>query len=145
MTSSNFPKASPDQALKFFKSGYNCAQSVVKVFAETLGFDEKEAVSKAAGLGGGRFQGICGAVSGAYLVLQMFCIRKSKTKDAELCVETLKKRFRQQFQQMHHTDQCEVLLRDETNQPKNSAHSICERCIIDAVEIINRLLEQTIR
>jgi C_GCAxxG_C_C family probable redox protein len=140
MVQSNFPKASPDLALKAFNSGYNCAQSVVKVFAEALGFDENEAVSKAAGLGGGGFQGICGAVSGAYLVLEVFCSLGMGDKGHKLCFETLQENFRKQFQQMHGTDQCKVLLRNEAIQPKNSAQSICERCIVDAVEIINGIL-----
>jgi C_GCAxxG_C_C family probable redox protein len=140
MPPSDFPKVSPNHALRAFNSGFNCAQSVVKVFAEALGFDEKEAVSKAAGLGGGGFHGICGAVSGAYLVLEMFCSRGNGSKDQKLCVETLIDDFRQQFQQIHGTDQCKILLRNEANQPKNTAHSICERCIVDAVEIVNGLL-----
>ena len=144
MTSSDFPKVSPENALHAFHSGFNCAQSVVKVYAEALGFDVKEAVSKAAGLGGGRFHGICGAASGACLVLEMICSSGFVQKDQKLCAETLIADFRQQFQQIHSTDQCKVLLRNEANQPKNASLSICERCIMDAVEIINGLLEQSI-
>lgn len=140
MIAADLPKASPDSALAAFNSGYNCAQSVVKVFAEAYSFDKNDFVTKAAGYGGGGFHGICGAVSGAYLVLEMFCSQKSETKNAMFCIETLKKKFRQQFEQLYGTDQCKVLLRNEATQPKNSAHSICERCIVDAVEIINGLL-----
>lgn len=144
MSISDFPKVSPENALHAFHSGFNCAQSVVKVYAEALGFDEEEAVSKAAGLGGGRFHGICGAASGACLVLEMICSGSIAPMDQKLCTETLIADFRQQFQQIHDTDQCKVLLRNEASQPKKSSLTICERCIIDAVEIINGLLEQSI-
>ena len=144
MNHSNFPKISPELALQAFSSGFNCAQSVVKVYAEALGFDEKEAVNKASGLGGGRFHGICGAASGAFMVLEMFCSRRTGSKDQNLCVEALVGDFRQQFQQIHATDQCKVLIKNDADQPKNSSLSICERCIVDAVEIINGLLEQSI-
>ena len=142
MTSSKFLKVSPDEALVAFNSGYNCAQSVVKVFAEALGFDENEVISKSAGLGGGGFHGTCGAVSGAFMVLEMFCSHRLEEKEPELCFETLQDNFRQQFQQMHDTDQCKVLLRNEASQPKSSSLSICERCIVDAVEIINGLMKR---
>lgn len=140
MAAPDFPKVSSDSALAAFNSGFNCAQSVVKVFADALGFDEKEAVSKAAKLGGGRFQGVCGAVSGAYLVLEMFCTQKSIAEEEKLCIETLKNNFIQQFQQIYDTHLCKELLRNDAARPTNSPYSICERCIVDAVKIINHLL-----
>lgn len=142
MSDSDFPKPSSDIALKAFNSGFNCAQSVVKVYTEALDFDENEAVNKAAGLGGGRYRGICGAVSGAYLVLEMFCSHNLEQKDQKRCVENLTKAFNQQFQQMHSTNQCKELLKNEVDQPKNSYHSICERCIIDAIELLNGIFEK---
>ena len=139
MTSSKLPKASSDEALKAFHSGYNCAQSVVKVFADALSYDENELVSNVAGLGGGRFHGICGAVAGAYKVLEMFC-SIGKEEESELCLETLMESFRRQFQQLHNTDQCKTLLSGETKHPKNDVLSICERCIVDAVEVVNEMV-----
>lgn len=143
MPPSNYPIVSPEIALQAFHSGFNCAQSVVKVYAESLGFDEKEAVNRAAGLGGGGYHGICGAASGAAMVLELFCSSGIGSKDQKLCAETLIGDFRQQFQQMHNTDQCKVLLRNDASQSKNSTLSICERCIVDAVEIVNGLLERS--
>lgn len=142
MTSSNFSKVSPDQALQAFSSGYNCAQSVVKVYADALGFDEKEAVSQAAALGGGRLHGICGAASGACLVLELFCSGGVGSKGQKLCIESLIGDFRQQFQQIHGTDQCKVLLNKDAARTNDSSLSICEQCIVDAVEIVNGLLER---
>ena len=143
MSKPDFSKISPELAIEAFHSDFNCAQSVVKVYAEILGFDEKEAVHRASGLGGGGFRGICGAASGAGMVLELFCSRGNGAKDQKVCAETLIVDFRQQFQQIHSTDQCKVLLRNEANQPKHHSLSICERCIKDAVEILNGLLEQS--
>ena len=141
MSKPDFSKISPELAIQAFHSGFNCAQSVVKVYAEAMGFDEKEAVHRASGLGGGGFQGICGAATGACMVLEMFCSKR--ITDQTVCAETLIGNFRQQFQQIHRTDQCKVLLRNEANQPKRHSLSICERCIKDAVEILNGLLEES--
>ncbi len=62
-----------DQAVSTFSSGFNCAESIVSAYAESLGMDRRTAIRMACGLGAGmsRMSGICGAVSGAILVLGM--------------------------------------------------------------------------
>ena len=57
-------------ATAHFDSGFNCAQSVLSVFCEKYGMDSKTALRMCSGLGAGvRFGEICGAVSGAVLVI----------------------------------------------------------------------------
>ncbi len=59
------------KAEALFASGSSCAQAVFAAFAPDFGIDEGSAHRIAAGLGGGfgRKQYLCGAVSGAALVL----------------------------------------------------------------------------
>ena len=58
------------RALELNQGGYNCAQSVLCAFSDLTGLEEKTALAIAAGLGGGLRSGeVCGAVSGAVLVL----------------------------------------------------------------------------
>lgn len=54
----------------FFK-GYNCSQSVVLAFAKEMGMTEDTVLRLSAGFGGGmgRMREVCGAFSGAVLVL----------------------------------------------------------------------------
>lgn len=54
-----------------FRSGYNCAQSVVLAFSDVTGLDDKTAAMLASSFGGGlgRMREVCGAVSGAAMVL----------------------------------------------------------------------------
>lgn len=54
-----------------FRSGYNCAQSVVLAFSDVTGLDDKTAAMLASSFGGGmgRLREVCGAVSGAAIVL----------------------------------------------------------------------------
>jgi C_GCAxxG_C_C family probable redox protein len=56
---------------KIFESGCNCAQSVLAAYAENYGMEKNLALSAAVGFGAGmgRVQDICGAVSGAVMVL----------------------------------------------------------------------------
>ena len=59
-----------EKAASLFNSGFNCAQSVLAVFCQKYGLNEDAALKLSSGLGGGfRFGEICGAVSGATLVI----------------------------------------------------------------------------
>ncbi len=59
-----------EQAMAYFKEGYNCAQAVFLAFCDITGFDQKTALRLAAPFGGGlaRQREVCGAVSGMCLV-----------------------------------------------------------------------------
>jgi len=60
-------------AAGYMKKGYNCAQAVIKAYAGDVGMNEEDGVKMASVLGGGigRTGNICGAVSGAALVIGM--------------------------------------------------------------------------
>lgn len=60
-----------EKAKGLFKSGCNCAQAVALAFAEETGLSESVLLKAAGGFGGGmgRLREVCGAVSGAVLVL----------------------------------------------------------------------------
>lgn len=60
-----------DLAVNKFKEGYNCAQSVLFAYADRLNISTDTALKIATGFGGGmgRKQEVCGAVSGAIMVL----------------------------------------------------------------------------
>lgn len=54
-----------------FRQGYNCAQSVLLAFSDITGLDDTSAAMLASSFGGGlsRMREVCGAVSGAAMVL----------------------------------------------------------------------------
>lgn len=62
-------------AEELFRSGCNCSQAVVAAFEDVTGFDRETSMKVASALGGGmcRMREVCGAVSGAMLVLGMAC------------------------------------------------------------------------
>ena len=55
------------------KNGFNCAQAIIKAYAQEVGMNQEDAVKMASVLGGGvgRNGHICGAVSGAALIIGM--------------------------------------------------------------------------
>ncbi|PWL88713.1 MAG: hypothetical protein DBY14_01710 [Escherichia coli] len=59
-----------EKATAYFKSGYNCSQSVVCAFSDLIDMSEKSAATLASGFGGGmgRLREVCGAVSGMIMV-----------------------------------------------------------------------------
>jgi C_GCAxxG_C_C family probable redox protein len=60
-----------DEAVALFKQGFNCSQAVLAVFGPDYGLDQGTATRVAQGFGAGvaRTDDICGAVSGAIMVI----------------------------------------------------------------------------
>lgn len=64
-----------ERAVSFFKSGFNCSQSVVAAFADLYGFTEEQALRMSASFGGGigRMRQTCGAACGMFLLAGLDC------------------------------------------------------------------------
>jgi C_GCAxxG_C_C family probable redox protein len=62
-----------EMAAGYMRSGYNCAQAIMKAFADDMGMKEEDSIRMASTLGGGigRNGHICGAVSAAALIIGM--------------------------------------------------------------------------
>lgn len=60
-----------ERAEKLFRQGYNCAQSVLMAFEDVTGLENDVTAKLASSFGGGlgRMREVCGAVSGASMVL----------------------------------------------------------------------------
>lgn len=58
-------------AVRLFKEGYNCSQSVVGAFCDELGMDFETAMKVSSSFGGGmgRLREVCGAVTGMFMVI----------------------------------------------------------------------------
>ncbi len=61
-----------NKAKELFLQGYNCAQAVSAVFADNYGISQNDILKMSCGFGGGiRSAEVCGAVSGAVMVIGM--------------------------------------------------------------------------
>lgn len=106
------PEEAKKRAEENFKSGLNCTQSVVEVFAEELGFDKNLIMSVALPFGGGtcRLRETCGTFSGI-----MFCLgmkmgvpNGDKTKKDE--IYKIGQSFAQKFKEKNGSIICRELL-----------------------------------
>jgi C_GCAxxG_C_C family probable redox protein len=140
-----------DKAINLFKSGYNCAQSVVVTFKDDLGFDENQALSISVGFGGGmgRLQEKCGAVTGAFMVIGMYTSQKYKDNISRKNHSyAMIQQFDQRFKSIHHSTQCNELLKCDLRSEEGHVYAvenqlfekICQKCIADAVVIVEELV-----
>ncbi len=136
-----------DKAVELFNSGYNCAQSVVTVFADNFGLDPKliQNVSRGFGGGMGRQQETCGAVTGAYMVLGL----KYGNDESNSTPTTYNavKEFSKKFSGIHHSTTCKDLIKCDLNTEAGQQYfkdnklkeKICSECIRNAVNILESM------
>lgn len=107
----NFEKAG--KAKELFKNGYNCSQSVLGVWAEELGLDFNTAmkISQSFGGGMGRLREVCGACSGAFMVLGMkYGTENSKDFEAKKFLYAKVQKFAERFKEENNFDS--IICRD---------------------------------
>ena len=140
------------KAVEYFKSGYNCAQSVFLAFAEDFGFEKETALKLSSSFGGGmgRLREVCGAVSSMFAIAGLKYGYTSnnddeaKAKHYEL-IQSLAQDFKTEFD----TIICRELLRlpEGADSPIPSKRTEeyyqdrpCEKFIGFAAEIIEQKL-----
>ena len=144
-----------ERAVELFKEGFNCSQSVFTAFSDRFGIDEDTAKKISAGLGGGlgRMREVCGAVSGAAMVIGSICSAvdgkdgDSKQKNYELVCE-----FADRFTKRNGSIVCRELLgldvkMENTAAPdKRTAEYYkkrpCVELVADAAEILSELIKE---
>jgi C_GCAxxG_C_C family probable redox protein len=142
-----------EKAIRSFESVYNCAQSVVVAFQEELGFDEKQALTMSVGFGGGmgRLQEKCGAVTGAFMVLGMYSSKMHEDNlNRKNTSYAMIQQFDERFKSIHQTTQCSELLKCDLRSElghnyavdNNLFEKICQKCIADAIGIVEELIIQ---
>lgn len=142
-----------ERAVELFKEGYNCSQAVFVAFSHRFGIDEETAKKISAGLGGGvgRMREVCGAVSGASMVIGSICAatqghdNDSKQKNYELVRE-----FAKRFTSENGSVICRELLgldvkMEKSAQPeRRTADYYKKRPCVELVECAAKILEELI-
>lgn len=113
-----------DHAADAFAKGYSCTQAVLGAFANDLGMDRDTAIRVAAGFGGGlgRQGHVCGAVTGAIMVLGLSSGPANPgDQAAKERIYAQVRDFCSRFQQAHGSIQCNGLLGCDIGTPEGLA------------------------
>lgn len=139
-----------DLAIVKMSEGYNCAQSIVAAFARDVGLDVSTAIRIAGIFGGGlAHQGhVCGAVSGALMILGM----KYNGTEADYTSRergfALGADFIEEFESRHRTIDCRQLTGHDLSTPEGLKRfqdagvlrNVCPCWVKGAADILDALL-----
>lgn len=138
-----------ESAANIFNKGFNCAQSVISVFCEDYGMDKKTALKISGGLGGGFRSGdICGAVSGAVLVIGLkYGHHTEGDFDTKQNCNAKTVEFLSEFKARNKAITCREILECDISTPegmeqaknKNLFKTKCVDMVKDAVSILAKL------
>lgn len=134
-----------EEAIEYFRQGYNCAQAVILPFAG----NNKTNAMISAGFGGGmaRMQKTCGAVTGAVMVLGLrHGAPACPDEESKQKLYNLIQSFDREFIKIHGSDQCSDLLGEDMNsdqgkqriKEKDLHTTVCEKCIETVVAMLER-------
>jgi len=138
-----------EKALKLFSDGYNCAQSVLRAFCGECGLGADTALKLASGFGGGMRCGeICGAVSGAVIVIGLKCgySAKGDFKQKGFCnVKAFE--FIEKFRDENGSALCRDLLGTDIRCPEHlnkpeareGFAAVCPKMVASAVRILESM------
>ncbi len=146
-------KTKEQKGIQFFRSGSNCAQSVLSSYSDDLKIDNTLAMSISCGFGGGmgRLQRTCGAVTGAFMVLgvlnsQKYTVDKERKEQTNVMVQ----KFADKFISIHGSLDCKTLINSDLNteegrqlaRENNVFEEVCEKCVGDSIKIVEELIEK---
>ncbi len=140
-----------DDAVECFMNGYNCAQAVFSTYAEGFGISWINALKISSGFGSGmgRLQSICGALTGAYMLIgcKHGKIRKDDAEAAEHTYSLVLK-LSDQFCALHGKISCRELLVCDLKTPEgqqffkenNLKELNCAHYVRDSARLVEALL-----
>lgn len=144
-------KTRVNEVTEFFRNGkgFNCAQAVFSTYCEDFGLDKEIALKLSCGLGGGmgRLGQVCGAVSGAGLVIglkhgKVLPDDKESKEKTYAMVHEFGKRFIERNQTVNCHELLQVdLLRGDKEIIKERVREVCPRVVKDAAEILEAILQ----
>ncbi len=141
-----------DEAIALFEKNFNCCQAVLSVFSEELQCDKELALKIATGFGGGmRKAEVCGAVTGAVMVLGLkYGYYKEDDIETKSKAYEITREFMDKFQEKNKTVVCKELLGRDLSikkehdilEQQGAFTNMCPVFIRDAIEILEMLIAE---
>jgi C_GCAxxG_C_C family probable redox protein len=147
-------RSKSELAAQYHEVGYGCAQAVLASYAGDFDLDEGLALKLATGFGSGmgRMCEVCGALTGAFMVIGLK-YGKQNTDGTRYGTETettyrLVAKVANQFKEKNGSIYCRELVGYDLMDPVERAKvveqglfkTICRKCILDAVNILEETL-----
>jgi C_GCAxxG_C_C family probable redox protein len=143
-----------DQAVTLYNQGYTCAQSILAGFAERYGLQQNLAfrIGEPFGAGTSCTGGMCGAVTGAIMVLGLqYGSTLNNDDSARFSTYQHVQELTRRFTEIHGSIQCTDLLGYNLSDPqqlqtvfeKGLFFRLCPGFVRDAAEILVEMLETT--
>jgi C_GCAxxG_C_C family probable redox protein len=142
-----------EKAINYHRRNFNCSQAVLTVFGPDFGISEDACLKLACAFGGGmaRKQHICGAVTGALMVLGLkYGMGLNDPEDKKIAVYNKSSEFFREFRKLNGSTVCRELLDDlDLNNDKDYRQLVdqnlfqikCEKYMADAVKITQKLIK----
>ena len=143
-----------EKAELLFREGYNCAQAIFCAYAEEIGMDRMTAAKLVSPLGGGmgRLREVCGAVSGALMVIgQLYGYGTPDKGDAKARLYFLEQTYAKRFAAKNGSYICRELLGLESGPsvPTPDARTAeyyqkrpCPQLCRSAADLLDELIEE---
>ncbi len=140
-----------ESAVSCFKEGFSCSQALLSTYGEEFGLNRETALKVAGAFGGGISQmgEICGAVTGAFMIIGLK-YGKIKAEDEQAREKTyeLVREFVSKFKTHNSSIMCRELLGYNLSIPeemkqvkeKGLVNRLCPKFVRDAAEIIEQIL-----
>jgi C_GCAxxG_C_C family probable redox protein len=140
-----------EKAASCFNDGFMCSQALLSTYGGQFGLDRETALKVSAAFGGGmgRMGEICGAVTGAFMVIGLKYGRTA-VQDTQSHENTnrLVKEFVDRFKSLNGSILCRELLGCDLSTPdglktfveKKLRDTLCTKFVRDAAEIVEQLL-----
>ena len=141
-----------EKAVWYYEHNFNCSQGVFTAFATELGMDEKQALMLSTNFGGGARKGeMCGAVSGALMVLGlMYGHSESENTASKLKSYNISEQFMNRFIEKQGSVVCRELLGYDLTKSddmtiikeNNLFRTICPDMIKCAVDVLEEIIAE---
>ena len=142
-----------EKAIISFKSGFNCAQSVLTAYSDYINLDENTAKNITSGFGSGmgRLQETCGAVTASFMVISLFNgLKYSDNNESKEAAISMIQEFTEKFKSKNGVMDCSTLINCDLKSEEgrqfakdhNLFETVCEKCISDSIGILEEIIEK---
>ncbi len=141
-----------DRASELFSNNFNCSQAVLTAFAADFGIDEELALKLGTQFGGGARNGeMCGAVSGALMVLGLkYGHYQADNIEQKSRAYSIASEYTRRFKDKNGSIVCRDLLGYDLTKPEDMAcikernlfGEVCPKMIRSAVEVLEEIFAE---